>query len=283
MNRLTLIVFLSSVALSMANATDSYLLPDSPSIPVRESKVLSVDVAASYMTHAGFRGLIPASSDGNDANLFEIGSGININDSNQVALEMRYKYLWDKTWVDRNETNVSLGWLHEVNDNVSWQVGWDLYDGGIPGTVAKESGHSAHGVTQEGMMGIEFKSSDSASSGVFAGANLHYSFQGLTGWWGDVVLGFVHKMNEFTSMEVSGRWNIASSYWNGGETHFATGGTQSWGVDIRFPIKISDSFRITPLVGSYWAGNGAHGRMDDGSKVFRRYTFIIGCQAGWNF
>ncbi len=262
-------------------------LPKAPVVPVpapAPQKIFSGDLTVGFSSNYDFRGLILRTSDGENMTPIKLDTRTRLTDKTDLTAGLGYKALWDKDILQDNEFNVNLGVETKCTKGLTTRLGYDLYQGGFPGLVSK-GWKDNHSVTQEFMGGFQYDFGAVGAKGVFVGANAHYSFNGVTGWWFDVTAGYKKQISEKLAAILSGTWWSTASYFDA-QMPWMANGSQSFALKLELPYQLCKHLTFTPFVSTVWLGNGAmktKGWDYYGSNVYRNFTLVGGAGLTYSF
>lgn len=273
---------LASVALAGPKAP---VVPMTPVTVPASHKVFSGDLSVGYSTNYDFRGLILNTTDGENMTPIKLDTRTWLTDKTDLTAGLGYKALWNKDVLQDNEFNFNLGLEHKCAPGLTGRFGYDLYQGGFPGMVSKDW-ELDHSVTQEFMTGIQYDFGTVGAKGLFAGANAHYSFAGVTGWWFDLTIGYKKQLTEKFAAILSGTWWSTSSYFDA-KMPWMANGSQSFALKLELPYQLCSHVTFTPFVSTVWTGNGAMKSKDwgyyEGSHMYRNFTVVAGAGLTYSF
>ncbi len=185
-----------------------------------------------------------------------------------------------------NETNFNLGWQNKgLAEGLTLTAGWELTHGGLDGLFAKYSGKApsfrAHSVTQSFYVNANYD----INKNFFAGAEVAYAFQGLTGWWIEPYVGYKTELCSCSDLVLTAGTSICSSIMDSTLPH--ANGAQAWWIKAEAPFKVGvENLTVSPFISLNWAGSGAL-RLNkwcaEGVKPYKNFGVVVGVQASYAF
>ncbi len=275
---------LTSVAFA---GTKPIVLPEVPLTPVTapaSQKIFSGDLSVGYSSNYDFRGLILNSTDGENMTPIKLDTRTKLTEKMALYAGLNYKAIWDKELLQDNEFNVNLGLDTQCAKGLTTRLGYDLYQGGLPGAISK-FWRDNHSVTQEFMTGLQYDFDAVGLKGVFVGANAHYSFAGVTGWWFDATVGYKKQVSEKFAAVLSGTWWSTASYFDA-QMPWMANGSQSFALKLELPYQLCKGVTFTPFVSTVWSGDGAlkaKGMGPEGTSLYRNFTLVAGAGLTYSF
>ncbi len=277
---------LTGIALAGTKPQVQTVAPVAPVEPIQApaaQKAFSADFSVGYSTNYDFRGLILRTSDGENMTPIKLDTRTRLTDKLDLTAGLSYKALWNRDVLQDNEFNFNLGLDAKCVDGLTSRIGYDLYQGGFPGLVSKvwEGNHST---SHEVMVGFQYDFDPVGIKGLFMGANAHYAFSGVTGWWFDVTVGYKKQITEKLAGIISATWWSTSSYFDA-KMPWAANGSQSYSLNLQLPYQVCKNVTFTPFVSGVWLGNGSmsKGYGYYGSSIYRNFTLVAGAGLTYSF
>ncbi|MEG0334092.1 MAG: hypothetical protein RR553_03145 [Akkermansia sp.] len=285
----TALAVASFAGVALAGTKAAVMVPATPVVaPV--ATAFSGSATVGYSSNYDFRGLILEGANGGNMTPVQVATKYDLNDVYAITMGAGYKAMWNK---DQNSSMEEHDFQNEFNYNLGIQSKWvkglttsfnyNLFHGGTPGYVARILENAAHSVTQEFGVGAMYDFGTVGVKGLFAAANINYSFAGLTGWWYTTTVGYQKQINERVSAVLSASWNATSSYFSA-KSEMANG-SQAFDIRLEVPVTLCKHVSFVPFVGTYWAGSSALkvNRGNDGEHTFRNFTVMAGANLVYTF
>ncbi|MEG2971141.1 MAG: hypothetical protein RR808_06660 [Akkermansia sp.] len=285
----TALAVASFAGVALAGTKAAVMVPATPVVaPV--ATAFSGSATVGYSSNYDFRGLILEGANGGNMTPVQVATKYDLNDVYAITMGAGYKAMWNK---DQNSSMGEHDFQNEFNYNLGVQAKWvkglttsfnyNLFHGGTPGYVARMFENAAHSVTQEFGVGAMYDFGTVGVKGLFAAANINYSFAGVTGWWYTTTVGYQKQINERVSAVLSASWNATSSYFSA-KSEMANG-SQAFDIRLEVPVTLCKHVSFVPFVGTYWAGSSALkvNRGNDGEHTFRNFTVMAGANLVYTF
>lgn len=216
-------------------------------------------------------------------NLFGMGLGQEVN----VGLGVIYGA--GDALGDAPVFNLGYGLTKELLPNLKLRAGYELLYGGLEGYLARERDKAPHRITEDINVSLNYNDNQ---QGFFGGALVGLGFQGLTGLFGDLHVGYrwqdpIPSQGDLgLDVAFSVGQSYSLGYWVGGAEGF-----DATRLRLEFlPYSLNGSmgrdakFQIVPWVQTSWSGNNAKkiDRADWGEAV-DHFQFSIGVDLIYNF
>lgn len=208
----------------------------------------------------------------------------------QHRLSGEYGVIWDASCPlgDTPLFHLNYAMGKEIFPNLLVELGYSLKRGGLEGYMARWHDGAAHRLAQDFNLSLTF---NDHQKGFFGSAIWGWSFQGLTGSYFDIEVGYrltdVVSFGNFGSdAELSAGIAPSLGYWGGGVE-----GIDAYRIRLGIlPFSHSGGFgrdahlQLKPWVQCSWSGSNS-------SKIDRRtgygpidhFQFTIGVDVGWKF
>ena len=275
-----------SAALAVASLTSVALAGTAaPVVPLSvppAPKVFSGALNVGYSSNYDFRGLVLSTSDGENMTPISLDTRYKVSRTTDITADFGYKAIWDKDIVQDNEFDFNLGVENKLNNYVIARLGYGLFQGGLPGIISQAEGN--HSVSQEFNGGFRYDINGIGQDGWFVGANAHYSFSGMTGWWFDASVGYKKHLTQRLSGIISGTYWSTASYFDA-KTPGMSNGSQSYSLNLQLPYSVTKNLTFSPFVSAIWSGNGARkdGSELYGSRAIKDFTVAAGAMLSYSF
>jgi hypothetical protein len=246
-------------------------------------------LSVGYSTNYDVRGLIPSTTVCENLTSCVLSGCYKIDEKTYITARADYEILWDKGILDRNQLNFRGIIDHELTSNLTLRAGYDVYKGGILGYFAQNIEHNKRDMTQEVLFGFRYEFADWGLKNLYFGAQSHYSFYGMWGWWWDTSLGYKWEVSDRLDVLFTGTWYTSSCYWDR-KVPLLASGTQAYVLQIDLPYAISDHVSIAPFVSMSRLGNGArknrHLRdipFTSVNRMFEKFGVVGGVNISYHF
>ncbi len=189
---------------------------------------------------------------------------------------------------DTGVWNLGYGLTKELFPNLHFRAGLGIHYGGLEGYLAKTRDKAPHRIASDLNFSLTYNDNQ---KGFFGGATFGVGFQGLTGFYGDVYVGYrlqdVFATERFClDTEISVGQSYSLGYWTGGAEGFDATRLR---VDFK-PYTTNGSLgrdakiQFVPYVQTSWTGNNAKKiERSLSSDVADHFQFTIGVDLIFNF
>lgn len=231
-------------------------------------------LGAGYASHYDYEGMVAGNILCKEG-VMTLKGGTEYILSNGMALAgtLDYAEIFSGFLKDDDQARMKLSLKDELFPNLYVDYGYRLIHGGIPGVYAKARGAS-HSLSQQFDFSARY---DFVPEGYFAGFNISYAFQGITGWWFGAYAGYQYDFDDHFSAVFTTSISASSSYWE-------TGGMNQVSFNVDLPYTIADEWTIGPFVSFHWLGKpGLKMNSLAGERVMRPFTVMAGVNVTWEF
>lgn len=217
------------------------------------------------------------------SNLFGMGIG------QEVDLGIGAIYGANDALGDAALWHAGYGLTRELLPNLTAKLGYSLMYGGLEGFLAKERGKAPHRVTENLNVSLSF---DDHQQGFFGSFLFGVGFQGLTGSFGDVAVGYrwidplPARGNWGLDLALSAGQSFSFGYWAGGAEGFDATRLR---LDL-LPYTANGTvgrdarLKLVPWVQTSWSGNNARKiERNAGFNVVDHFQFTVGLDVLYSF